>query len=90
MRPKHLEQFKEEYQEKGYCQIREFFSASEIKRIEETLFQHNYNPKKSLNISVKAAEKPILLPAQPQASGSKGECMTAHREKIKNFSVKPI
>ncbi|MDE5123554.1 MAG: phosphopantetheine-binding protein [Trichodesmium sp. St19_bin1] len=37
MRPKHLEQFKEEYQEKGYCQIREFFSASEIKRIEETL-----------------------------------------------------
>ena len=44
----------------------------EKKRIEETLFQHNYNPKKSLNISVKTAEKPILPPAQPQPSGSIG------------------
>ena len=46
----------------------------EKKRIEETLFQHNYNPKKSLNISVKTAEKPAFMPspAEPQPSGSKG------------------
>ena len=37
MRQEHLVQLKKEYQEKGYCQIRDFFNASEIKVIEETL-----------------------------------------------------
>ncbi|NEP41198.1 MAG: hypothetical protein F6K35_19015, partial [Okeania sp. SIO2H7] len=32
-----LGQLKEEYEQKGYCQIREFFNASEIKVIEEAL-----------------------------------------------------
>ena len=37
MTQENLGQLKEEYQEKGYCQIREFFSASEIKILEEAL-----------------------------------------------------
>ncbi|NES88821.1 phytanoyl-CoA dioxygenase family protein [Okeania sp. SIO2B9] len=37
MRQENLGQLKEEYQKKGYCQIREFFNASEIKKLEETL-----------------------------------------------------
>ncbi len=32
-----LDKFKEEYEEKGYCQIKNFFNFSEIERIQETL-----------------------------------------------------
>ncbi|WAN68825.1 type I polyketide synthase [Moorena producens JHB] len=34
-----IEQLKQEYEEKGYCQIKKIFDFSEIKRIEETLEQ---------------------------------------------------
>ena len=61
MRPKHLEQFKEEYQEKGYCQIREFFSASEIKRIEETL----ESAKDKSEVSKEKVTKIIILKELP-------------------------
>ncbi|MGD1713005.1 type I polyketide synthase [Hydrocoleum sp. CS-953] len=47
MNREQVEQLKQEYEEKGYCQVKKLFDISEIKRIQETLD----NAKQASNIS---------------------------------------